>query len=1129
MTTMKKLISYIGAALLGTAAQAQTVNGPLVLSSPGTTGNYSSNTSVTLSAGFTTTGPFSATIQSYDCLTLTTAPTLPANYVLTNTPRIAGFTDEGQLTGFTACQLMQVIQYADGLGRPIQTIRVMGSPFGNDLVQPQAYDAYGREVFKYLPYAETSGTPGTFRSSAIGSQSAFYTAPPEGVTTISTPYAQTVFDNSPLERPTEQGAPGTAWQPGAHTVRLDYASNNNIPFATDSVNSRQVALYTTTINTAGGQTLTGAGNTATYAPGTLTITITKDENWVSGRAGTTEEYKDIDGRVVLKRVYNYNGALQQLSTYYVYDDLGRLAFVLPPGASPDVNAIIPATTLNNYGYQYQYDGLGRMSQKRLPGKGWEYLVYNNMDQVVATQDSLQRVQNQWIYNKYDGQGRVAATGIYAAAVSRTSLQSTISALSGSYFETATTTGTGYTNVAWPSSSTTALTYNYYDSYSNAPGLPAQYAAPAGADLGTRGQLVAAKTAVLNTPADLLWSAHYYDYFGRSLTAYQQHYLGGVVNAGNYDVVSSTYDFSNAPTTTTRKHWNTASATTPLVTIANTYLYDHMGRKLKSWEQITNGMTATTKTLLSKLDYNETGQLKTKNLHATTDSTTFLQPVSYAYNERGWLSGSTAGLFQLSLLYNTGTHPQYNGNIANQLWGTRATPNANSYTYAYDRLNRLTAGVSNTGYQERGITYDPMGNISTLNRYQAGTGIDSLAYLYTGNALATVTDRSGSNTGLVAATTTYQFDGNGNQGSNTNTTNSSQNKSYTYNLLNLPKIVTIAAGTSTFTYDATGNKLRKVSVLSGTTTTTDCIGGIQYKNGALDFIQTEEGKAIPIAGGYDYEYYLGDNLGNTRVTFGTKTGVAVAYQSDDYYPFGLEINNSVTSPKNEYLYNGKEQQPELGTYDYGFRQYDPVIARWNVPDPDAENYESTSSYAYVLNNPINLGDVDGRDTVRHLKEVFIHDTKPAPKPEPIEVEPLKEIKPIEYGVFIKPRVFLMPFLTFVFVLMPANYDDHEEADNLRFMNARRDRKHPGSYTIKFKSGKRYHGKGSFARALQSAKFQADLHKDSFEIFDIDWTPSTSNEQSFRDEAKRLEADGGKNNPNNYNQIDSPGSHKYKQDQ
>ena len=54
------------------------------------------------------------------------------------------------------------------------------------------------------------------------------------------------------------------------------------------------------------------------------------------------------------------------------------------------------------------------------------------------------------------------------------------------------------------------------------------------------------------------------------------------------------------------------------------------------------------------------------------------------------------------------------------------------------------------------------------------------------------------------------------------------------------------GSSTFTYDAAGNKIRKVSVISGTTTTTEYISGIQYKNSttAIDFIQTEEGRTTP---------------------------------------------------------------------------------------------------------------------------------------------------------------------------------------------------------------------------------------------------------------------------------------------
>ena len=259
-------------------------------------------------------------------------------------------------------------------------------------------------------------------------------------------------------------------------------------------------------------------------------------------------------------------------------------------------------------------------------------------------------------------------------------------------------------------------------------------------------------------------------------------------------------------------------------------------------------------------------------------------------------------------------------------------------------------------------------IPALNCYQAGTPIDQLTYTYAdgsgnySNKLQSIGDASGSNTGLVNGTTTYLWDFNGNLQSNANTANTSQNKSFTYNLLNLPLTATSTSATSTFTYDAIGNKLRKSSVTGGVTTATDYINGIQYKNSttAIDFIQTEEGRATPATSTtYDYSYYLGDNLGNTRVTFGTKTGAAVVYQTDDYYPFGYEISRgSITSPKNEYLYNKKELQEEFGEYDYGARFYDPVIGRWNVVDPMAEQDRRTTPYGYTFDDPIRHTDPDG---------------------------------------------------------------------------------------------------------------------------------------------------------------------------
>ncbi|NOW98916.1 RHS repeat-associated core domain-containing protein, partial [Mucilaginibacter sp. SG564] len=119
------------------------------------------------------------------------------------------------------------------------------------------------------------------------------------------------------------------------------------------------------------------------------------------------------------------------------------------------------------------------------------------------------------------------------------------------------------------------------------------------------------------------------------------------------------------------------------------------------------------------------------------------------------------------------------------------------------------------------------------------------------------------------------------------------------------------------------------------------------------------RALPKdAASYNYEYTLTDHLGNSRVNFDTGTGTARQVQVDDYYAFGMEISTSVASPKNEYLYNKKELQENLGLYDYGARFYDPVIARWTSVDPLADKYQSWSPYNYGLNNPIRIFDVGG---------------------------------------------------------------------------------------------------------------------------------------------------------------------------
>jgi len=178
----------------------------------------------------------------------------------------------------------------------------------------------------------------------------------------------------------------------------------------------------------------------------------------------------------------------------------------------------------------------------------------------------------------------------------------------------------------------------------------------------------------------------------------------------------------------------------------------------------------------------------------------------------------------------------------------------------------------------------------------------------------------------------------------------------YNFLNLPQSITGSQNMS-YVYDATGRKLRKVSG----NVATDYILGIQYTNGSMDFVQTEEGRAIKSGSNWNYEYTLTDHLGNSRVNIESYNGAVRVTQEDEYYPFGLDRQRYTNGTKNKYLYNKKEMQDELGQYDYGARFYDPVIARWTSVDPSAEHPDqiAISPFVYGLNNPVKNIDPDGK--------------------------------------------------------------------------------------------------------------------------------------------------------------------------
>ena len=113
-------------------------------------------------------------------------------------------------------------------------------------------------------------------------------------------------------------------------------------------------------------------------------------------------------------------------------------------------------------------------------------------------------------------------------------------------------------------------------------------------------------------------------------------------------------------------------------------------------------------------------------------------------------------------------------------------------------------------------------------------------------------------------------------------------------------------------------------------------------------------------GFSPYYYNKDHLGNIRevVNMG-----GTVQQVTNYYPFGApyaDPNAVMGATVQPYKYNGKEldRMHGLDTYDYGARQYDPILARWDRVEPLCEKYYGMSPYAYCKGNPINYIDSMG---------------------------------------------------------------------------------------------------------------------------------------------------------------------------
>ncbi|MGN7724011.1 RHS repeat-associated core domain-containing protein, partial [Chitinophaga sp. 22620] len=389
------------------------------------------------------------------------------------------------------------------------------------------------------------------------------------------------------------------------------------------------------------------------------------------------------------------GHVGWLSTYYVYDDLGNLRYVLPPKAVEILLSngwsLADATLRKELCFRYEYDARQRMILKQMPGTEPVLMVYDVRDRLVFAQDGQLRLTNQWLTTLYDGLNRPTMTALYQTTLPVATLRSqlatattaqtitqtipgdndlvvnthdgrsaykgraSVTALPG--FEVLTgevtleidptvqlRTETVIANNPLPNLDPTklyALTYTHYDDYSYAGKKDPQatyYTAtelpdPLPTQTGERPTAHSGLTRGMVTGMKVRVLDT--DQWLVTTTYYNDkgrvQQVLGDNIGGGTDVVTNLYDFTGQLLVSAHHHTNQYSSVTPATRLITRMLYDHAGRVLETRKQLGTG----TEHIIAQNSYDALGQLASKALKNSAGAN--LETLDYKYNIRGWLS------------------------------------------------------------------------------------------------------------------------------------------------------------------------------------------------------------------------------------------------------------------------------------------------------------------------------------------------------------------------------------------------------------------------------------------------------------------------------------------------------------